>query len=108
MNSLFYGTGIVCGCSVISLDGLSVLIESGVAIDGSGREIIIDKSIVKKLSTIEGFDNLHSMTVCLCVRYEEKDIHSVYAVGHKEGDQEYASTRLQLTPPMVLHLMRTA
>ncbi|MBO4457624.1 MAG: hypothetical protein J5802_07885 [Butyrivibrio sp.] len=94
MNSLFYGTGIVCGCSVISLDGLSVLIESGVAIDGSGREIIIDKSIVKKLSTIEGFDNLHSMTVCLCVRYEEKDIHSVYAVGHKEGDQEYEYNRI--------------
>ncbi len=94
MNSLLYGTGIVCGCGVISLDGLSVLIESGVAIDGSGREIIIDKSVVKKLSTIEGFDKLHSMTACLCARYEEKDIHSVYAVGHKESDQEYEYNRI--------------
>ena len=94
MNSLLYGTGIVCGCGVVSLDDLSIFIESGVVIDGSGREIIIDKSIVKKLSAIEGFDKLKSETACLCVRYEEKDIHSVYAVSHKETDQEYEFNRI--------------
>ncbi|MBQ7614647.1 MAG: hypothetical protein IJU77_06340 [Butyrivibrio sp.] len=94
MNSLLYGSGIVCGCGVVSLDDLSILIESGVAIDGSGREIIIDSSLVKKLSAIEGFDNLQSETACLCVRYEEKDIHSVYAVSHKESDQEYEFNRI--------------
>ena len=94
MNSLIYGTGIVCGCGVVSLDDLSILIESGVAIDGSGREIIIDSSLVKKLSAIEGFDDLQSETACLCVRYEEKDIHSVYAVSHKESDQEYEYNRI--------------
>lgn len=94
MNSLIYGTGIVCGCGVVSLDDLSILIESGVAIDGSGREIIIDSSLVKKLSAIEGFDELQSDTACLCVRYEEKDIHSVYAVSHKESDQEYEYNRI--------------
>ena len=94
MNSLIYGTGIVCGCGVVSLDDLSILIESGVAIDGSGREIIIDSSLVKKLSAIGGFDDLQSDTACLCVRYEEKDIHSVYAVSHKETDQEYEYNRI--------------
>ena len=94
MNSLLYGSGIVCGCGVVSLDDLSIFIESGVVIDGSGREIIIDKSIVKKLSAIEGFDKLNSEKVCLCVRYEEKDIHSVYAVSHKETDQEYEFNRI--------------
>ncbi len=94
MNSLMYGAGIVCGCGVVSLDDLSILIESGVVIDGSGREIIIDTSIVKKLSAIEGFDTLSSDTACLCVRYEEKDIHSVYAVSHKESDQEYEYNRI--------------
>ena len=49
MNSLMYGAGIVCGCGVVNLDDLSILIESGVVIDGSGREIIIDSSLVKKL-----------------------------------------------------------
>nr|WP_297703856.1 hypothetical protein [uncultured Butyrivibrio sp.] len=94
MNSLMYGAGIVCGCGVVSLDDLSILIESGVVIDGSGREIIIDTSLVKKLSAVEGFDNLSSDVACLCVRYEEKDIHSVYTVSHKESDQEYEFNRI--------------
>ena len=94
MNSLMYGAGIVCGCSVVNLDDLSILIESGVVIDGSGREIIIDSSLVKKLSAIEGFDALTSDTACLCVRFKEKEIHSVYAVSHKESDQEYEYNRI--------------
>lgn len=94
MNSLMYGSGIVCGCSVVNLDDLSILVESGVVIDGDGREIIIDSSLVKKLSAIDGFDNLTSNTACLCVRFKEKDIHSVYAVSHKESDQEYEFNRI--------------
>ena len=54
MNSLMFGSGIVCGCGVFNLDDLSILIESGVVIDGTGREIIIDSSVVKKLSTVKG------------------------------------------------------
>ncbi|MBO6241255.1 MAG: hypothetical protein J6O61_10580 [Butyrivibrio sp.] len=95
MNSLIYGTGIICGCSVVNLDDLSILIESGVAIDGNGREIIIDSSLVKKLSAITGFEELKSDKACLCVRYVEKDIHSVYAVSHKESDQEYEFNRIE-------------
>ncbi len=94
LNSLFYGAGIVCGCGVVNLDDLSILVESGVVIDGDGREIIIDSSVVKKLSAIEGFDSLKSNTACLCVRFKEKDIHSVYAVSHKESDQEYEYNRI--------------
>jgi hypothetical protein len=94
INSLMYGAGIVCGCSVVNLDDLSILVESGVVMDGSGREIIIDTSLVKKLSAIDGFDDLTSDTACLCVRFKEKDIHSVYAVSHKESDQEYEFNRI--------------
>ena len=94
INSLMYGAGIVCGCSVVNLDDLSILVESGVVMDGSGREIIIDTSLVKKLSAIDGFDDLVSDTACLCVRFKEKDIHSVYAVSHKESDQEYEYNRI--------------
>ncbi|MDC7293995.1 hypothetical protein NXH67_10760 [Butyrivibrio sp. DSM 10294] len=94
MSSLMYGAGIICGCNVVNLDDLSILVESGVVIDGTGREIIIDSSLVKKLSAIEGFEQLHTDTACLCVRYKEKDIHSVYAVSHKESDQEYEYNRI--------------
>ena len=46
LNSLMYGSGIVCGCGVFSLDDLSILVESGVAIVGLGREIVLDSSVV--------------------------------------------------------------
>ena len=94
MNSLMFGSGIVCGCGVFNLDDLSILIESGVVIDGTGREIIIDSSVVKKLSTISGFDSLNSNLASLCVKYKEDEIHSVYAVSHKESDQEYEFNRI--------------
>ncbi|MBP3198699.1 MAG: hypothetical protein J6N21_17080, partial [Butyrivibrio sp.] len=50
LNSMMYGSGVVCGLNVVSLDDLSLLVESGVAIDGSGREIVVESSVVKKLS----------------------------------------------------------
>ncbi len=94
LNSLMYGSGVVCGMGVFSLDDLSILIESGVAIDGSGREIVIDSSTVKKLSAIEGFDDLTGTTATLRVRYKEQNIHSVYSVNHKDADEEYEFNRV--------------
>ncbi len=94
MNSLMYGSGVVCGLGVFSLDDLSVLVESGVAIDGSGREIVVDTSIVKKLSAIDGFDSLRSDEVSLCVRFKEQQVHTVYAVTHKESDKDYEYNRV--------------
>ncbi len=94
MNSLMYGSGIVCGMGVVSLDDLSILIESGVAIDGSGQEIVIDSSVVKKLSAIEGYDELSGNVATLRVRYKEENVHSVYSVNHKESEQEYEYNRI--------------
>ena len=67
LNGLMYGSGIVCGLGVFSLDDLSLLVESGVAIDGMGREIVVETSDVKKLSALEGFDNLKSNEASLCL-----------------------------------------
>ncbi len=94
MNGLMYGSGIVCGLGVFSLDDQSVLIESGAAIDGHGREIIVDSSTVKKLSAIEGFDQLTGDLVRLCVRFKEQEIHNVYSVNRKEDEKEYEFNRI--------------
>ena len=94
INGLMYGSGVVCGLGVFSLDDLSVLIESGVAIDGTGREIILDTSVVKKISAIEGFDRLETDTAILKIRYNEQDVHSVYSVNHKEDEKEYEFNRI--------------
>ena len=93
-NSLMYGTGILCGLGIFSLDDLSILVESGVAIDGSGREIVVDSSVVKKLSAIEGFDKLEGDVACLKVRFKEQDVHSVYSVNRQKDDDEYEYNRI--------------
>jgi hypothetical protein len=94
LNGLMYGQGIICGMGVFSLDDQSILIESGAAIDGSGRDVIIDASAVKKLSAIEGFDSLTGEVARLKVRFKEQDVHSVYSVNHKEDDKEYEYNRI--------------
>ena len=39
LNRILFGSGVVCGLNVVNLDDLSILVESGVAIDRAGREI---------------------------------------------------------------------
>ncbi|MBQ7564199.1 MAG: hypothetical protein IJT16_09440 [Lachnospiraceae bacterium] len=94
LNGLLYGKGIICGLGVVGLDDYSVLIESGAAIDGSGREIVVEKSVVKKLSAIEGFDELKGDVLLLKARYHEEAVHSVYSVNHKEDENEYEYNRI--------------
>ncbi|MCR4591206.1 MAG: hypothetical protein K5668_10350 [Lachnospiraceae bacterium] len=94
LNGLMFGSGVVCGMGVFSLDDISVLIESGVAIDGTGREIILDTSVVKKISAIDGFDKIEGDVCTLKIRYKEQDVHSVYSVNHKEDEKEYEYNRI--------------
>ena len=96
INSLMYGSGVVCGFGVFSLDDLSVLIESGVAIDGVGREIIMESSVVKKLSAVEGFETLHTNMASLCLRYKEDPVHTVYTMNAGTGEEghEYEYNRI--------------
>lgn len=94
INNIMYGSGIVCGCEVFNLDDLSVIIESGVAIDGLGREIVVDSSVVKKLSAIDGFEKLRTNNISLCLQYAEQQVHSVYAVNQKVNEKEYEYNRI--------------
>ena len=94
INSLVYGSGIICGCNVFSLDDLSILVESGAAIDDFGREILIQSSAVKKLSAIEGFQEIEGNEVLLCMRYQEKPVHSVFAVNREGQEDSYEYNRI--------------
>ena len=94
VNQTVIGSGILCGCSVFCLDDLSVLVESGAAIDSMGREIVIENSVVKKLSAISGFEGLRTNRVMLCLRYKEDDVHAVYTVNRQESESEYEYNRV--------------
>lgn len=94
INQTVVGSGILCGCSVFCLDDLSVLVESGAAIDSMGREIVIENSVVKKLSAISGFEGLRTNQAVLCLRYKEDDVHAVYTVNRQESESEYEYNRV--------------
>ena len=95
INSMAYGSGILCGCNVFSLDDLSVLVESGAAIDDFGREILIPSSAVKKLSSIEGFQEMDGDEALLCMRYQETPVHSVFAVNREGQEDSYEYNRIR-------------
>lgn len=95
LNSMVTGSGIVCGLNVVSLDDQSLLIESGMAIDGLGREIIVENSNVKKLSTIAGFEELKTNNICLCIRYDETESQPVYAINRQDSEKEYENNRIE-------------
>lgn len=102
VNQMISGSGIVCGLNVISLDDLSIMVESGVAIDETGREIVVENSVVKKLSTIDGFEGLRTNQASLCIRYAEEENQPVYAVNHEAGQKEYEHNRIQETYELFL------
>lgn len=95
LNGLMYGSGVVCGLGVFSLDDQSLLVESGVAIDGMGREIVVETSDVKKLSALEGFDSLKSNDTSLCLRYKEEPVHKVYAIDQSDPEKEFQYNRVR-------------
>ena len=95
LNEMMFGSGIICGLGVYSLDDLSIMVDSGVAMDGRGREIAVESPIVRKLSAVEGFETLESERAVLCLRYEEEDVHPVYTVHGQEDGESYECNRVR-------------
>lgn len=85
-NRLFQGSGIAAGLKVIAADDTAIILQSGCAIDGGGREIVVPETKVVKLSTIEGSRGLHTDVAYLGIRYKEEKDEKVYAVMGNTGD----------------------
>lgn len=82
INRYLHGTGVICGLNVIGIDEKTISVESGVAIDFCGREIIVDTPIIKKLSSIDGFDiDNNADFMYLCINYNEKETQPVYSIA---------------------------
>lgn len=95
LNRMVLGNGVLCGLGVLNLDDLSILVESGMAIDSEGREIIVDKSVVKKVYALPGFQKEDVDCFSLCIRYHEEETQPVYAVNRKEEQKEYENNRIE-------------
>ncbi len=102
VNRTMMGAGIACGLNVISLDDLSLMVESGAALDDMGREIVVNSSVVKKLSAIAGFESLTTNVASLCVRYKEKEEQPVYSINRQDSDKEFEYNRIEDDYELVL------
>lgn len=98
-NLLFHGSGIAAGLKVVAADDTAIVLQSGMAIDNGGREIIVPETVVVKLATIEGSQKLRTNEAYLCISYEERMEDKVYAVmkdsleEEKSGGGEYNHIR---------------
>lgn len=90
-NRFLHGTGVAAGLSVIGIDGKSVSLEPGFALDGAGREIVVDRPQVVKLEQLDGFSAMTEKEqldfVYLCIEYGEKEAVPSYQVASNASVQ---------------------
>ncbi len=78
---MLHGSGIVSGLRVVLVNNQTISIESGLAIDYLGREVLVPESCIKKISVIDGFDDCcDSSEVYLCLRYKEDLEETTFSV----------------------------
>ncbi|MGN1034718.1 MAG: hypothetical protein ACI4PK_03945 [Oscillospiraceae bacterium] len=94
MNKMLFGSGIISGFKTYAVDDITLMIESGVAIDSLGREIVLEKPVIKKLPTVDGFGDVRSNKLKLYVEYAGKEINSVYALVKNDERKEYEYNRI--------------
>lgn len=74
-NRFLHGVGVAAGLRVVAVDEKSISVEDGVAVDFSGREIVVDIPAVRRLSTIDGYETVMEQgkgnLAYLCIEYEE-------------------------------------
>ena len=73
INRFSGGFGVVCGLDTIAVSDDKISVEAGVAIDGCGREIVVDAPNVKRLSALNGYDiNKSGGDYYLYIEYAER------------------------------------
>lgn len=93
LNRFLYGTGVVCGMQVVEVDDLTVSLERGLALDFSGREIVVASPVTKRLSAIEGFSRYAAsgeerQELYLCIAYDEQMKEPIHNISRVNDEQE--------------------
>lgn len=88
LNRTTLGAGVICGLGVYQNDDTSFFIETGMALDYQGREIVVSSPVIRKLQMLEGYDSLaKSDQAYLCLKYAQTKKEPVNNIGasDKEG-----------------------
>lgn len=86
INRFMHGCGVVCGLGVVPVNEDTVSLETGLALDFAGREILVDKPVLIRLQDMEGFRDLsgepgNNSYQYLCIEYSETEKDPVYGVA---------------------------
>jgi hypothetical protein len=93
MNRLTQGQGILAGLGVLAADDSSLAVQAGCALDASGREIVVPQTLVLKLASIEGFDELEGDSAWLTLGYDEALDEEVYAAMAEGTESSHNKVR---------------
>lgn len=89
VNRTTVGAGVVCGLGVYQNDETSFFVETGMALDYHGREIVVASPVIRKLQMVEGYDKLsRSDQAYLCLRYNETPREPVNNIGAVDKESE--------------------
>lgn len=90
LNRAILGTGVVCGLGVYQNDDASFSVETGMALDYMGREIVVPNPIIRKLQMVDGYDKLNDAEQAyLCLEYAQSDKEPVNNIGATDTDSEH-------------------
>lgn len=83
LNAVLCGCGVVCGMNVVKVDGMTIDVESGIAIDGRGRELVLPQTVHVRLHDLDGFDGDYGALrhVYLCAEYFEELTEPMHALA---------------------------
>jgi len=101
-----FGAGVALGLEAQRVDGDSLLVTPGFAVDGRGRWLIVDEPAVCRVRTLEGFDTLRGETALLWLTYHEEPADPMFVPGDRDETREFAAARerfsFRLTAPQAL------
>lgn len=93
INSLLFGSGVITGLNVIKADESSVAVDSGMALDCAGREIIVPEPMIVKISDLDGYEefvreNTDHTRAYLCIEYNETRTQPIHSIAKSALDDE--------------------
>jgi len=88
INRWVIGAGIAAGLEVIRVDDYNISVEMGLALDETGREILVETPVIRKLSGIDGFadatDREGAESLYLCIEYDQTPVEPVHNITNIE------------------------
>lgn len=88
-----FGTGVALGLEAQYIDGDSLLVSPGFAVDGCGRWLMVDDPAICRIRTLQGFDALRGETALLWLAYHEELTDPIFVLGEQGETREYASAK---------------